>query len=301
MLSISSIFTNEPEENGDEFQYGQSVKGLYKNLYETEFNSQYPFDPNDPSIQQKCSNIISVRTENDQFKIFVACNFGDFPEDERLEYFRIKYSRYLFPSFKTFGSNTPDLVYNFRYQSPLDIGCRNLKINYSNNNSALFLLDVENNEDLIDFWNLRGICQNIKAVPIQCIKELSPYLKKFVKENYPVPEPDKLEEESKFFSNFVGKSRKIVQPVPIFSRSISAKKVEDLYKRYIQCHYDKDIQSKWETSPKWRNSTEFLKNENRPILEANRKEIEIKMDEKNPEINLDLLSPESEKSGGHCL
>ena len=303
-ISIDYILEYEGE-HGQEFQYGQSVKGLYKNLYETEFKYKHILDPYSASPPNRYNNIIYVETENlppnDRFKNFIACNLGNFPDDEGLRYFRRNYTKFFHPKVKIFQpQNSYYLIDDFD-QSPLDIGCKKLKVDYSNNEPSLFLLDVENNEDLIDFWNLRGICQNIKAVPIQCIKELSPYLKKFVKENYPVPEPDKLEEESKFISKYSGRSRKIVQPVPIFSRSISTKKVEDLYKLYIQYQYSKDIQSKWETSLEWKDSTGFLKNEHRPILEANRKEIEIKMNEKNPEINLDLLSPESEKSGGHCL
>ena len=300
VLSISSIFTNEPEENGDEFQYGQSVKGLYENLYETEFKSQYPFNPNDPSIQKKYSNIISVKAEIDQFKNFVACNFGDFPEDERLKYFRRNYSKYLSPSFKIFGLNTPDLVYNLRYQSPLDISCKKLKIkNYSNNKPALFLLNMKDNEDLIDFWNLRGVYSNIKAVPVQCIENFSSYLKQFVKAHYPAPDISELQERLDFL-----KTRgisKITQPVPIFSRSIFKKEAEKFYKIYIKCPHDKVIKSKWETHPFWERSKIFFNNKHQPILEAKRRDIDIKLSERDPEINLDFLFPESKKSGGHFL
>ena len=299
VISIDSILKDEVEQHGQEFQHGQSVKGLYKDVYETEFKSQYPFNPNDPSMQQEYSNIIHVKTErdfmtkSDQFKNFVACNFGDFPEDEGLKYFRRNYTRYLFPSFKTFRPDTPDLVYNFRYQSPLDIGCKKLKINYSNNEPSLFLLDVEDNEDLIDFWNLRGVCSNIKAVPVQYIKNFSPHLKEFVKKHYPAPEINEIQETLQFTG-----SSKITQPVSIFSRSISnLQEVKRLYKHYIQYHYNKDIQSKWETTPDLKKSTEFLKTKHCPILEAEKRKVNVQIDEKNPKTKIDLLSPGTEKSG----
>ena len=306
VLSIDSVLEDEKEKHGQEFQYGQSVKSLYKDLYETEFKYKHILDPYSAPPPNKYNNIIYVETEkllsNDQFKNFIACNFGNFPNDEGLRYFRRNYIKFFNPEVKIFQpQNSYYLIDDFD-QSPLDIGCKKLKVDCFNNKPSLFLLDVENNEDLIDFWNLRGVCSKIKAVPIQCIKELSPYLKKFVKEHYPAPEMNELKEQLEFFRVAEISDSKISQPVPIFSRSMSnSKEAESLYKTYIQHHYDVDIQSKWETIPDLKKSTDFLKNKHRPILEADSREMDIKIDEKNPEISLSLLSPKAEKSGGCFL
>ena len=274
-LDISQILANEPEEMGDKVTYyGQNVKSLY----ETEFES------NSSSMRKN----IHVRAEDDQFKNFVACNFGDFPEEERLKHFRKSYERCFSPSYQTFGLNTPDLVYSPDYQSPLDMNYFN---NYSENKAAFFLLDVKDNRDLIDFWNLRGIYQNIKAVPIQCLTKFSPYLSEFEKKYYPAPESNKI-----IFVPFrPGNS------VPIFSSSISQKIAEKFYKQYIQCNPNKDMRSYWNNYPYWKSATEFFKNEYPPILEAKRKKIDIELNEKNHEVNLDLLCPEPKESGGIFL
>ena len=301
VLSINSILKDEKEKYGQEFQYGQSVKGLYKYLYETEFKYKHILDPDSVSPPYKYNNIIYVETDkilpSDRFKNFIACNFGNFPDDEGLKYFSRKYEKFFHPVVKIFKPQSSYYLIDDFDQSPLDIGCKKLKVDFYNNEPSLFLLDAENNEDLIDFWNLRGVCSKIKAVPIQCIKEFSPYLKRFVKEHYPAPEINELKKTLEFCD-----TSKINRPVPIFSRSMpTSKKLEKLYKNHIQHHYDADIQSKWETIPDLKSSTDFLKNGHRPILEADSKEIDIKTDEKNPEISLSLLYPKTEKSGGCFL
>ena len=142
-------------------KFGQSVKGLYTELYEEEFKFQ-------PEIKYKYHNPVYITTNNNNLKNFVACNFGSFPQNKKLQYFEKNYRRKFYPSTKNLSTQTLNDLYNSRYLSPLEITTKKLKVDYTQNQkTVLFVLDFENTEDLIDLWNLRTVHQNVIGIPIQ--------------------------------------------------------------------------------------------------------------------------------------
>lgn len=295
ILQIDSLL----KEEGLEIEYydnlekhGQSIKGLYAELYEEEFKFLNHFEQR---------NAVYVKTSNNNLKNFVACNFGSFPQNKELQYFEKDYKLKFHPSTKILSAQALNEIYFSRYFSPLEITTKKLKVDYKQNQETiLFVLDFENTKDLIDLWNLRTVYQNVISIPIQWIKELSPCFTKFTRQNYN-PKEEKTLEDLEKLSGVKSIPSKVF---PIFSNSISQKEkkeTEQVYTKCIQSFREKNPKIKWKIEFDWKKSKDFIETNCRPILEANRKKIDIKLNEKNTEIEIDHLFPNSNKSGNIFL
>ena len=128
---------------------------------------------------------------------------------------------------------------------------------------TLFILDPQESKDLIDFWNFRAVRRDVKVVPIQWVKELSPDYRQFIQNRYGV----------------------------MFSNSISDDS-QDRCKNYLHIEkQDVHMPEIW-FPPIWKKSSKIEHPTGRPTLEADRKWINIQIDEENPEIRFDSLFPE---------
>ena len=115
-------------------------------------------------------------------------------------------------------------LYQSRYLSALRIGCEKLQTPYKPFHDAplfstLFILDAYESKDLVDFWNLRAIHQDVRAVPIQWIEELLPFCKQFLQDN------DRHQSNDPRLNT--------VSPILMFSRSLSEGNVEENGKRLL--------------------------------------------------------------------
>ena len=233
-------------------KYGLSVYDLYLELYREEFR----FEP------RHRRNVIYVETKESTFGNFVAVNFGSFPLQKQLEHFSRDYKDIFDPKHTTLDAAELLKLYKTKYISALGIGCAKLRVNYNGPPaSTLFILDPQESKDLIDFWNLRAVCRDVKAVPVQWVKELSSCYKEFIQNRYGL----------------------------MFSDSISNDDRQDIYNNYL--HLDKQnvyIPQLW-YPPIWNKSSEMETRTARPTLEADRKSIDIQINEENPEIRFNPL------------
>lgn len=259
------------EEPGGNYvhRYGLSVHGLYTDLYAKEY--QFEQRHKDP--------FVDIQPADTAFTNFVAGLFGDFPVQDRLSYFQHNY-KVIFNSM-SIGLDAGALakLYQSGYSSALGITCKDLQVGYNAPLlSTLFILDVHESKDIVDFWNLRAIHQHVRAVPIQWIDDLSPFCKKFIRDNYR-RQPDDA-------------NARMVGPVLMFSRSLSEGNVEEMVEN-LSFIEEGDVYTTQRWSPTiWYKLSEQVASPTRPTLEANRKIMNLPINEDNPEIRFDPLFPE---------
>jgi hypothetical protein len=274
VLQLTDILQRDGDRDRD--KYGLSVYNLYRDLYKKVFQFEH----------RHKHNIIHVEAQNRSFANFVACSFGAFPVQQKLQYLQRAYKYVFDPSHKTLNASTLSKLYKSGYTSALRIGHLRLKVDYHDHRDpTLFIMDAYESKDLIDFWNLRAIHRNIIAIPVQWIEELSPFGKKFILTNYrPLP------------GNPHGV---MIQPTSMFSRSIPENTIEDIYTKYLRV--DKKGANTIQTwYPNiWRPTPEIMVRTTRPTLEAEEKRIDIPIDLDKPEIRFDPLFPEFAEDFGN--
>ena len=262
-------------------RYGLSVHDLYGDLYTKEFQFE----------QRHKYNVVHVKTIDTAFANFVAANFGSFPIEEEFEYFERNYKSVFDPEHITLDGAVLSQLYKSRYISALRIGCAKIRIDYNERQApALFILDAQQSKDLVDFWNLRAIYQDVVAVPIQWLEELSPFCKEFILNNYR-PQGGNPNEV-------------VIYPDSMFSRSISEDMSEDdiekIHKNYLRV--DKENANCQASYPHiWSKPSERGGRTIRPTLEADRKKMDVQIDEDNPEVRFDPLFPEFASEYGNRL
>jgi len=273
VLQLSDLLLRKDDRDRDGF--GLSVNNLYGDFYKKEFQF----------VRRHKHNIIHVEPEDKSFSTFVACNFGAFPIQEKLKYFKDNYKDVFEPQLVVLTDESLLKLYKTRHASALKIGQAKLDVScigYSE--PTLFVLNAHESRDLIDFWNLRIVRGNVLSVPTQWIQKLSPFCKEYIIKNYrPLPR------------NPYGV---MIQTTVMFSRSIPEKESEEIYKKYLKV--DKQGASciqQW-YPPIWRPSPEFMVRTTRPTLSASEKRIDIPINLEKPEITFDPLWPEfTEKYG----
>ncbi|NQT01113.1 MAG: hypothetical protein HQ580_03760, partial [Planctomycetes bacterium] len=231
-------------------------------------------------------DIIFVKSEDRSFDAFVGCIWGDFPAQKKLRYFKQNYKYVFNPQEIKLTEKSLSKLYKTGYTSALEIGQAKLDVNYNDHSDpALFVLNAHESRDLIDFWNLRIVRGNILAIPIQWIQELSPFCKEFILKNHrPLP------------GNPHGV---MIQPFVMFSRSISEKDGDEIFKQYLRVdRKDANCVQQWYPSL-WRPSPGFTVRTTRPTISADGKRFEISIDLQKPVATFDTLWPEFAKEYGH--
>ena len=274
IIQSTSFLEYDGKEN--ESKYGQSINDLYIDLWKTDLRFQHRHKP----------NIVYIKSNNKNLASFIACNFGDFPEQKPLEYFKTNYEYIFKPSNITLGAQKLNDLYSSGYISALEIDHfykRTYEIRYyGEHGSMLFILNMEETKDLIDFWNLRAIHQHIVAIPIQWIKELSSFYKDFILKNYrPIHEEHK----------------ELMESTVMFSRSIPKKQISQIYKNYIQVD-GKCVVQTW-YPPIWRKPLKSTIRKTRPTLIADRKQIERTVDVNSSTVQFIPLSPKFAETYGN--
>lgn len=257
------------DDNRDRDGFGQSVNDIYGHLYKKEFQF----------ARRHKHNIVYVKPEDPFFSLFVACVFGSFPTQRKLKYFEQNYKYVFEPQEVALTDVSLAKLYKRRFTSVLRIGQEGLDVDYNDHSDpALFILNTAESRDLIDFWNLRIVRRNILAIPIQWIQSLSPFVKDFILKNYrPLP------------GNPHGV---MIHPTVMFSRSISEKESEEIYKQYIKV--DKkgaNCIQHWYPHL-WRPTPEFAVRTTRPTVTADGKQLDMPIDLEKPIITFDSLWPE---------
>lgn len=267
ILQLADIL-EDPVEGGWD-KYGLSVHDLYSALYKEEFRFE----------SRRKHNIVHVEAGDSVFDSFVACHFGSFPVQEQFGYFEHNYKTVFDPKHITLGSSVFLELYESGWCSALEIGCEKFRIDYHDRpDLALFILDAQESKDLVDFWNLRAVTQNIVPIPLQWIEDLSPFCKKFILNNY------------RYVPSDSGDVK--VHPASMFSRSISDDDIENIHKTYL--HIDQERANTLQTwyPPIWSKPSEWVFSPKRPTLEADKKSMHIQISGDNPEIRFDPLFPE---------
>ena len=264
------------EEPGGNYahRYGLSVYGIYQDLYAKAF--QFEQRHKDP--------VVHVQPADTAFANFAAANFGSFPIHEQFRYFEHNYKSIFNPKQIVLNAAALAQLYQSGYLSALRIGCEKLQILYKAFHDApllstLFILDAHEPKDLVDFWNLRAIHQDVCAVPIQWIEELLPFCKRYIRDNYRRQPNDPS-------SNKVG-------PVLMFSRSLSGGDVEEMARNYSFAEEEEVYTTRRWAPTIWYQSSPFnVASPTRPILAADRKIMNVPINGDNPEIRFDLLFPD---------
>jgi hypothetical protein len=267
VIQLDDILQRDGERDRD--RYGLSVNDLYRDLYKKEFQF----------VRRHKGNIIQAETKEAHFANLVAGVFGGFPEKKAFEYFDSNYRDIFDPTIIEINAESLLKIYKSRYVSPLMIGCEAIKVNYhKHRDPTLFIMDALQPRDLIDFWNLRAIHRNVIAIPIQWLEQMASFCKEFILKNYrPLP----------------GNSNGImIHPTSMFSRSIPEKDIEEIYKKHIQVNKKgANILQTW-YPPIWRESPEIMARTIRPTLDAASKRLNIDINEDDPVVSFDSLSPE---------
>jgi hypothetical protein len=266
VLQLADFLERDGERDWD--KYGLSVNNLYRYLYTKEFQF----------VRRHKYNIIYVKPKDSTLANFVACIFGDFPTMNRLKYFYSNYIDVFDPAIVTLDSTALLKLYNSGYTSALKIGHAKLQIYYhEHQDPTLFILNANECKDLIDFWNLRAVHKTVVGVPVQWIKELSPFCKKFILDNHHPLQGN---------PNGV-----MIHAKSMFSRSINEEDIKKIHKKHLRV--DKEGANCIQTwyPPIWREPPEIMVRTMRPILEAESKSIDIPISEDKAEIHFDTLSP----------
>ncbi|MDD3597722.1 hypothetical protein [Sulfuricurvum sp.] len=274
ILSLDNLFHKDEYRSLNE--YGLNINDLYLHLYE----KKYQFE------RRHKVDIVNVTSKEKSLKNFISCIFGSFPEDEEFSYLEKNYIDIFEPATIELDAQSLFQLYSSQSFTPLDIGHARIDINFSERtpDPRLFILDMHETRDLIDFWNLRMIHREVIAIPKQWIKELSPFCKEFIlKHHHPSPwQPDYM-----------------LSSTTMFSRSISEDEAKNIYIQYIQI--DKlganHIQF-WYPDIKITRSNQ-IDRLRRPILtyQQESKEVNLSNDE-DSHISFDTLAPDfAEKYG----
>lgn len=276
VIQLDDIFQCEGERG--RAKYGLSVHDLYMGLYKREFQ-----------FQRRCQpNIVQVKAKDKAFENFVACNFGSFFNKMNLKYLEEDYKEVFNPVEIELDANVLYRLYESDYCSALTLGHAEIKVNYYEHSApTLFILDAHQPRDLIDFWNLRAVYRNVVAIPIEWIKELSPFCKNFILDNYrPIPG---------------NPNRVMINPISMFSRSISEQDIKEIYQNYLQV--DKvgaNLLRTW-YPPIWHKSPESMVRTTRPTLKAASNVLDVVVDSSKPSISFSTLFPEFANQFGNRI
>ncbi len=257
---------------------GVNVFGIYKKLY----HKEYKF------VRRHKHEIIMVQVEKERFKLFTSCIFGAFPIEKSLSYIEKGYKDAFDPEVISLDSKKLEKIYNKPYGCPLDIGCEDIDIFHSDRTDPMiFILDVTQPRDLIDFWNLRAYKRRVLAIPLQWIDSLSEFCKNFVVRNYkPLP------------GNPHGV---MIQPTFLFSRSLKEEKVEKI-KPYLSVKKKGAVSLQYWYPSFWEKKPDIVWSPNRPVLTAKVKSIETTVVDDKGNIRFGILSPDfvGRYHGAYC-
>ncbi len=269
ILQLDNLLKND-EYGGN--QYGLNVNDLYIHLYE----KKYQFE------RRHKLSIVNIKAKEKYLQSFISCMFGSFIDEEEFSYFEKNYIDIFEPNEIKLNVKSLTEIYKTQYFAPLDIGRAKIDIQYHESlpNPRLFILDIKESKDLIDFWNLRIIYREVVPIPKQWIEQLSSFCKEFIIKNY---RSHPMYKDNTYMLN----------STTMFSRSISKDEANKIYNDYIKV----DMQGAnsvhfWYPDIKLEQS-DWVAGLKRPILkyDETKKEINL-LDDENKQIYFETLSPD---------
>jgi len=251
-------------------RYGLNVNDLYIHLYE----KKYQFE------RRHKLSILNVKAKEKYLQPFIFCLFGSFLEDEEFSYLENNYIDIFEPNEIQLNGDSLAEIYKSQYFAPLDVGHTKIDIQYQERlpDPRLFIFDIKESKDLIDFWNLRIIYKEVVPIPKQWIKQLSNFCKEFI---------------FKHHRPYLWQKNYMLNSTTMFSRSISKDEAIQIYNDYIKVEKKgaNTIQF-WYPDIKLEQS-DWIVGLKRPILkyDETKKEINL-LDDENKQINFESLSPD---------
>jgi hypothetical protein len=247
---------------------GSNVFGIYKELYQKEFKF----------VRRHKHGIILVQPKEHRFKLFTSCVFGSFPRKKSLTYIKRGYQDAFDPEKITLDSGQLKKIYKRPYGSPLDIGCKNIDVSYSDRTDpTVFILDMTQPKDLIDLWNLRTFKREILAIPVQWFETLSEFCREFaVKNHRPLP------------GNRHGV---MIDTTFLFSRSLTKEKIETIKPALRVEQKGAVVFQNWYPHF-WEKKPDIIWSPNRAVLTAKEGKQEVMIDDDNGGFRFNNLSPD---------
>jgi hypothetical protein len=247
---------------------GLNVFGLYKDLY----HKQFKF------VQRHKRNLILARPKSKEFRLFNTCMYGSFPKKKDLAYFEKAYCDVFDPQQITLEPKQLEKYYKTLCSSPLDIGCGNIDVSYSDHSDPMiFILDATQPRDLIDFWNLRSYKRYLLAIPIQWLAELSGFCQNFAIRNHrPLP------------GNPYGV---MIDTTFLFSRSLNDQAIDNS-KQYLKVKEKGAIVFQHWYPDFWERKSDFILSPNRPVLTVKESSYKENIEDPEGRIRFNNLSPD---------
>jgi hypothetical protein len=267
ILPIAEILTREGDR--DREGHGLSVLDLYENLYRKEFRF----------VSRKPHDIVNVVADQLAFSSFSACLFGAFPQSKGLQHFGKAYEEVFSPQAVSLNGSVLADLFKSGFTTALRIGHSYLDVEFHNREApALFILDATQPRDLIDYWNLRAVRNNVLPIPVQWLPDLSAFCKAFIVRNYrPLPgNPNGV----------------MIQPTVMFARSITNDQLEPQYTQHLKVDVEgANMRQDWYPSI-WRPTPNYTVEQSRPQLSALEKSSDIPVNSEAPQAQFDSLNPE---------
>ncbi|MHB8736066.1 MAG: hypothetical protein ACYC6M_12270 [Terriglobales bacterium] len=276
VIPLLSVLAREGQHKRD--GHGQSVFGLYRDLYRKE----YQF------ARRHEHHIVDVSVEEASFTGAAACMFGAFPGEPDLGNFRNGFVEAFEPKGMVLNGDALAALYESGFTSALRLGHAGIDIDFHgwHYDPALFVLDAHQPRDLMDFWNLRAVRTNLWPIPSQWLAELSPLCKKKIAHTFrPLP----------------GNSNGVmIRMTVMFARSIPSKMIDTLYAKYLRVDTnDANVRQDWYPAF-WRSTPSFTRPETRPTLSAGRNTFNAPSASGATEVHFECLHPDfSEEYGGN--
>lgn len=266
VLQLAEILVRD----GDNLRegYGLGTFDLYRDLY----LSEYKFERRH---KHDVTSVIAAQ----EFQAFAACAFGGFPQEKELNYFSRAFNDAFDPNEISLDGASLAGLYASGLTSAIEMGRSKIEVEYHDNSDpTLFVLNARDPRDLIDFWNLRTLQEDILAIPIQWISDLSGFCKKMIEKAH-----------RPMRGNPYGL---MLHARVLFSRSIKTEEIPEFYRQHFAVDTaGANVLQDW--YPKiWHESPAYVRRSNRPTLTVLAKNFDLQYPEEKPDVRFDSLDPE---------
>ncbi|MEK6675153.1 MAG: hypothetical protein AABZ47_05795 [Planctomycetota bacterium] len=160
--------------------YGVSIQSVYRDLYERSFQFVrcYPRTVGLPTLR------------DDRYALFAGAAFGRFPNHNAANQFREEYQKAFYASEFQIEPDSLQQVLSGKVHTPLLLGSSEFTVEPQGmqRDLVLFLLDVANPRDIIEFWNHRALGWPTVPIPVQWQDDLIDFCRKLVLSRHVQPQ-----------------------------------------------------------------------------------------------------------------
>lgn len=248
---------------------GLQMFSLYRDLYRSEFQ----FSRREPE------KIVRVLGKAPDLEALAACIFGAFPAKGMLHELEGVFDQVFTPEVLRLSPSNAGEIFENNWLNPLHLTHSKLEVQYSRHTDPrLFVLNGTSPADLIDYWNLRASVAPVVPIPLQLVKELSSFARKFVTDNFrPIP------------GNQFGTK---IRPTVMFGRSISEDSIEAIFEEHLRVEVEgANCVQPW-YPPIWRTEPESMVSPTRPVITAKEATRDAPVTGDRPGIRFDGLEPD---------